>query len=94
MNDVNNRWRQNFLTNRHEAIPILFRRNLNRQIADKQADQKEKGEGEKESQKRMGKIGGRRSRFEYGWSPHIENSSFYVISAEDEKSVALEKCSN
>ena len=41
MNDVNNRWMQNILTNRHKDIPILFRRNLNRQIVDKQANQKE-----------------------------------------------------
>lgn len=47
MNDVNNRWRQNILTNKNEDIPILFRRNLNRQIVDKQAEQKEeRGENE------------------------------------------------
>lgn len=38
MTDVNNRWMRNILTNRHKDIPILFRRNLNRQIADKQAN--------------------------------------------------------
>lgn len=43
MNDVNNRWRQSILTNKNKDIPILFRRNLNRQIVDKQAEQKEKG---------------------------------------------------
>lgn len=46
MNDVNNRWMQNILTNRHKDIPILFRRNLNRQIVDKQANQKEEREWE------------------------------------------------
>lgn len=45
MNDVNNRWMQNILTNRHKDIPILFRRNLNRQIADKQANRKEERGG-------------------------------------------------
>lgn len=36
---------QNILTNRHKDIPILLRRNLNRQIVDKQANQKEEGVG-------------------------------------------------
>lgn len=56
MNDVNNRWMQNILTNRHKDIPILFRRNLNRQIVDKQANRKVErvGMGIDKLQRRLG----------------------------------------